>query len=183
MQTIDQAAQAATNALVLLVQRRQHAQTEDEFNAITVQILEGLASLGYPKRSLEKPPIPQYAQIVEKVVSDIHSGNFALPFKFETVSGEPLLFIRIADMTKHLAQCKWLVDNCQSIRSNIGLKRVMHWARVLVADDSNTVPAHFERTIGGKRVGHLVAIRLADFRSVGWGLIAAPTAADHVSKP
>jgi len=100
--------------------------------------------------------------IVSMTLSEIDTGNFKLPYKFDDVDGEPCLCIRPKDIMHHLSSSMPLRDrwNALPVKTPTVLKRQLLKAEVLVKED-------LERTVNTKRVAHMVAISLEKIARFG----------------
>lgn len=108
--------------------------------------------------------------IIEKLLSEIARGEFRYPFKFDSENGEGWLCIRTGHIMDHMSQSSGLRAFWDElpIKSDRALKKQLHLAGVLMLDmDGDGEPMEYERTVFGKRVGHMVGISLAMLRQYG----------------
>jgi hypothetical protein len=106
--------------------------------------------------------------IVEKLLSEIARGEFRFPFQFDSDgNGDGWLCIRTGHVMDHMAQTNGLRAFWDElpIKSDRALKKQLALAKVLVMDGDE--PQVFERTVHGKRVGHMVGLDLAMLRQYG----------------
>lgn len=106
--------------------------------------------------------------IVEKLLSEIARGDFRFPFCFDSDGqGTGWLCIRTGHVMDHISQSPGLrafYDELP-IKSDRALKKQLLLAKVLVMEGDE--PQEFERTIHGRRVGHMVGLDLAMLRQYG----------------
>lgn len=101
--------------------------------------------------------------IVEKLLSEIARGEFRYPFKFDTEDGVEVLCIRTGHVMDHMSQSPGLRAFWDElpIKSDRALKKQLALAGVLALDmGGDGEPLVVERTVHGKRVGHMVALSL-----------------------
>lgn len=174
-------ADTAPNEVVLLIQRREKATTEAEFNAITVEIIAALAR----SKFAPMPAVtPDWAKVMEELLAAIVRGEFPHPYKFDQEQGEEVLCIRTAHIMDYLSHTGWMRE-CWAdmpIRTGRALMKQLKLDGVLLVD-SDGAAQPFERTLRGLRWGHMAAIRLARLRSVGLDPIAAAQATQRMPKP
>ncbi|MDH4450817.1 MAG: toprim domain-containing protein [Rhodoferax sp.] len=107
--------------------------------------------------------------IVEKLLSEIARGEFRYPFAFDSDGqGEGWLCIRTGHIMDHMAQSSGLRAFWDElpIKSDRALKKQLALAGVLMLD-SNDQPEVYEKTIHGKRVGHMVGLSLTQLIQYG----------------
>lgn len=167
--------------LLELVQDRESARTEEEFNSATVQIIGAVLAMTFTPKEVARPA---WVQIIEHVLADICSGAFDHPFKFDQEDGQEVLFIRTSDIMDHLLRGTWLREQWDQmpIKSDRGLKKWLNMAGVLLVGPAGSTRP-FERTLCGRRVGHLVAIRLAELRMAGIQTFPASQIVCQTTKP
>jgi hypothetical protein len=108
--------------------------------------------------------------IIEKLLSEIARGEFRYPFKFDTEDGVEVLCIRTGHVMDHMSQSSGLRAFWDElpIKSDRALKKQLALAGVLVLDmEGDGEPLTFERTVHGKRVGHMVGLSLPMLRQYG----------------
>jgi hypothetical protein len=176
MKTTERAERVAT--LISLVNIRELATTETQYDALTEMIEEAVDRLDFEWRPYDRlaPDIAEagavakvlspWARIMEKVLDDIANGVFSGPFKFGKGDEPNALFIRTSHIMDHLIQCNWLRDNWLEmiIRSDRALKRGLRQAGVLLVESGKDT---FERTVDGQRVGHMVGLSLSALQANG----------------
>jgi hypothetical protein len=101
--------------------------------------------------------------IMETVLSEMDAGRFHHPNRFDPVDGEACLLIRPAHIIDHLATSTHLREkwNGLPVKSPNVFKKQLRQAGVIHGE------AEYERTIGGKRVSHLVALSLKELARFG----------------
>ncbi|NVM80075.1 hypothetical protein FHW83_005920 [Duganella sp. SG902] len=101
--------------------------------------------------------------IMETVLSEMDAGRFHHPNRFDKVDGEACLLIRPAHIIDHLATSTHLREkwNGLPVKSANVFKKQLRQAGVIQGD------TEAERTIGGKRVSHLVPLNLAALAKFG----------------
>jgi len=107
--------------------------------------------------------------IVEKLLSEIARGEFRYPFMFDSDGhGTGWLCIRTGHIMDHMSQSNGLrafYDELP-IKSDRALKKQLELAGVLVLDKDG-YPEVYERSVQGKRVGHMVGMSLEALRQYG----------------
>jgi len=111
--------------------------------------------------------------ILESALSEIDSGNFKHPFKFDDVEGEDCLLVRPAHIMDHLAGASNLRDkwNALPVKTPAVFRRQLLSAGVTVGDKE------IERTIFMKRVQHLTPLSLKKLSAFG---LSVGRRLDHV---
>ncbi|MFZ4285584.1 toprim domain-containing protein, partial [Variovorax sp. HJSM1_2] len=99
--------------------------------------------------------------ILEKLFSEISRGEFRHPFLFSDIDEVEVLCIRTGHIMDHISQSNGLRAFWDElpIKSDRALKKQLALAGVLVLDDDGE-PQAVERTVGGRRVGHMVALSI-----------------------
>lgn len=109
--------------------------------------------------------------IIEKLLSEIARGEFRYPFKFDSDGdGDGWLCIRTGHIMDHMSQSNGLRAFWDElpIKSDRALKKQLHLAGVLMLDmDGDGEPLSYERTVHGKRIGHMVGLSLSALRQYG----------------
>lgn len=108
--------------------------------------------------------------IIEKLLSEIARGEFRYPFKFDFEDEVEVLCIRTGHIMDHMSQSSGLRAFWDElpIKSDRALKKQLGLAGVLMVDlAGDGEPMTFERTVHGKRVGHMVGISLPMLRQYG----------------
>jgi hypothetical protein len=109
--------------------------------------------------------------IVEKLLSEIARGEFRYPFKFDTEDEVEVLCIRTGHIMDHMSQSTGLRAFWDElpIKSDRALKKQLALAGVLVLDPMGNGydVLEIERTVHGKRVGHMVGLSLPMLRQYG----------------
>lgn len=108
--------------------------------------------------------------IIEKLLSEIARGEFRYPFKFDHEDDVEVLCIRTGHIMDHMSQSSGLRAFWDElpIKSDRALKKQLALAGVLVLDmEGDGEPLDFERTVHGKRVGHMVGLSLPMLRQYG----------------
>ena len=108
--------------------------------------------------------------IIEKLLSEIARGEFRYPFKFDHEDEIEVLCIRTGHIMDHMSQSNGLRAFWDElpIKSDRALKKQLNLAGVLLVDMlGDGEPKVFERTVHGKRVGHMVALSLPMLRQYG----------------
>ncbi|ADP02347.1 gp2 [Burkholderia phage KS14] len=105
--------------------------------------------------------------ILETALSEIDSGAFKHPYKFDDVEGEDCLLVRPAHIMDHIAGSNSLREkwNALPVKTPAVFRRQLLSAGVAVGDKE------IERTIHQKRVQHLTPLSLK--RLAGYGLSVA----------
>ncbi len=107
--------------------------------------------------------------IVEKLLSEIARREFKYPFKFDMDDDEiPCLCVRTGHIMDHISQSPGLRAFWDElpIKSDRALKKQLMLAGVLSLGPDNG-PQEFARTIGGRRVTHMVGLSLPALRQFG----------------
>jgi hypothetical protein len=101
--------------------------------------------------------------IMETVLSEMDAGRFQHPNRFDQVDGEACLLIRPAHIIDHMATSTHLREkwNGLPVKSANVFKKQLRQAGVILGE------AEVERTIGGKRVSHLVPLSLKELARFG----------------
>ena len=101
--------------------------------------------------------------IMETVLSEMDAGKFHHPNRFDKIDGVECLLVRPAHIIDHMATSPHLREkwNGLPVKSAGVFKKQLIQAGVLVDDKE------VERTIGGKRVSHLVPLSLAELAKFG----------------
>lgn len=108
--------------------------------------------------------------IIEKLLSEIARGEFRYPFKFDHEDEIEVLCIRTGHIMDHMSQSNGLRAFWDElpIKSDRALKKQLNLAGVLMVDMlGDGEPQVFERTVHGKRIGHMVALSLPMLRQYG----------------
>lgn len=176
------------NKLIELINDRELATSESEYDSGTALIneMQGLIKCPVQKTFLariERLRQP-WVRIIEQLLAEISRGEFCYPFKFDQEGSNDVLFLRTSDVMEQLERGTWMHEHRKDmpIRSDRVLKKQLKQAGVLLTDRAGNAKP-FERTLGGKRIGHLVALRLADLRLAGLNTVAASQAATTTLKP
>jgi hypothetical protein len=105
--------------------------------------------------------------IVEKLLSEIARGEFRYPYKFDSEDDVDVLCIRTGHIMDHMSQSNGLRAFWDElpIKSDRALKKQLELAGVLFLDGDE--PQVFERTVHGKRVGHMVGLSLPMLKQYG----------------
>ncbi len=167
--------------LVVSIEEREMCATQDEFRAATLDIVEAVLRLKFISKTDERAA---WARIMNQLLADIVNGSFTLPFKFDQEDGQDVLCIRTSDVMSHLMRSQWLRDCWEDmpIRTDRGLKKWLKLAGVLLMDDEGS-PREFERTLGGRRVSYMTAIRLSELAMAGVQTFPASQVVYRPSKP
>lgn len=107
--------------------------------------------------------------IIEKLLSEIARGEFRYPFLFDSDGhGTGWLCIRTGHIMDHMSQSNGLRAFWDElpIKSDRALKKQLELAGVLMLD-KDSYPEVYERTVSGKRVGHMVGLSLEALRQYG----------------
>lgn len=107
--------------------------------------------------------------IVEKLLSEIARREFRFPFKFDLDDDEvPVLCVRTGHIMDHISQSTGLRAFWDElpIKSDRALKKQLMLAGVLSLGPDKG-PQEFARTIGGRRVTHMVGLSLPALRQYG----------------
>jgi len=107
--------------------------------------------------------------IVEKLLSEIARGEFRFPFTFDSDGhGTGWLCIRTGHIMDHMSQSNGLRAFWDElpIKSDRALKKQLELAGVLMLDVDGK-PEVYERTVHGKRVGHMVGLGLKQLMQYG----------------
>jgi hypothetical protein len=110
-----------------------------------------------------------WVSIIEKLLSEIAAHNFRHPFAFDKADEVDVLFVRTGHVMAHIAQSNSLRDFYDeiTIKSDRVLKQQLVSASVVdVVSEGSKEPKHYEKTVRGQRVGHMVALivdRLKEF--------------------
>jgi hypothetical protein len=107
--------------------------------------------------------------IVEKLLSEIARGEFRYPYLFDSDGqGKGWLCIRTGHIMDHMSQSSGLRAFWDGlpIKSDRALKKQLALAGVLELDAAGDL-VEFERTVHGKRVGHMVGLSLDALRQYG----------------
>ena len=107
--------------------------------------------------------------IIEKLLSEIARDEFRYPYKFDTEDEVEVLFIRPAHIMDHMSQSNGLRAFWDElpIKSQGALKKQLMLANVLMLDGATDQPWESERTVKGKRVGHMLALSLPALEQYG----------------
>jgi hypothetical protein len=128
---------------------------------------------GHIKESVsERQP---WVWIVEKLLSEISRGTFRFPYAFDqTEDEEPFLAVRTSHVMDHISTEPALREfwNELPVKSDRVFKGALKLAGVLCLED-------VERTVNGKRVGHMVAMSLPALEQ--YGLYATQPVANPVN--
>jgi hypothetical protein len=111
-----------------------------------------------------------WALIIDKLLSEIASHQFRYPFKFDTEDEIPVLMVRTAHVMAHLSQANTLRPfwDRLTVKTDRVLKTQLARAGVLLMKaEKPTEPDHFERTVRGDRVPHMVALNLKQLEQFG----------------
>lgn len=100
--------------------------------------------------------------ILEVMLAELSSNNFSMPYTFALVDFEECLLIRTTHIMHHIARSMHLRALWDSlpVKSDRVFKRQLRQAGVLASDD-------IERSIGGRRCCHMVAINLNKIAEYG----------------
>jgi len=109
-----------------------------------------------------------WVMILETILSEIDSGNYRHPFKFDEVrqvageDGQNCLIIRTSHIMDHISHTPALREkwNSLSVKSDRVFKRQCIQAGVIYKDD-------VEKVIGTKRVCHMVAFNIKELQKFG----------------
>jgi len=110
-----------------------------------------------------------WVSIIEKLLSEIAAHNFRHPFAFDKADETDVLFVRTGHVMAHIAQSNSLRDFYDeiTIKSDRVLKQQLVSAGVVdLVSEGSKEPKHYEKTVRGQRVGHMVALivdRLKEF--------------------
>lgn len=109
-----------------------------------------------------------WAWITEKLLSEIASGNFRHPFKFDEEDQVPVLCVRTGHVMDHMSQTSTLREFWDGlpVKSDRVFKKQLAAAGVL-AQDVSGAPLDIERTVRGQRIGHMVALSLPMLKQYG----------------
>ena len=163
------------SALFEAVHSRELAVSEDEFNAMTVKVLEALGRIKCPSgaefRDLAERNRHPWIRIMDRLLGEISKNNYPFPFSFDEIEGETMLLIRASHIVEHLS-LHW-----DGFRKQSGgtLKKQLFAAGVLLVN-SDGVAKEFERVGQSKkgrfdpRCNHMIAIRMDALRSYGLSL-------------
>ncbi|MGR8931934.1 MAG: toprim domain-containing protein [Gammaproteobacteria bacterium] len=116
--------------------------------------------------------------IVEIALSEIASGSFKHPYKYEVIDidgiGETALLIRPGHIVDHIAHTPALRDrwNAMPIKSTQAFRKQLESSGVIIKTG-------LERIIGGSRVAHMDALSLSRLET--FGLYGSPDAYEHES--
>jgi hypothetical protein len=108
--------------------------------------------------------------IIEKLLSEIARGEFRYPFKFDHHDEMEVLCIRTGHIMDHISQSNGLRAFWDElpIKSDRALKKQLQLAGVLMLDmEGDGEPMVFERTVHGKRVGHMVGLSIKMLQQFG----------------
>ena len=168
--------------LIELINQRELATSAAQYNAETEAIKQLFALIKCPipktfmaRLARQRQP---WVQILEALLAEMARGFFDYPFKFDQEEGQDVLMLRTSDVMAHLRQNRRDLP----LLSDRVLKKHLKQAGVLVTDRSGDAQP-FERTLGGKRVGHLAALRLSELHNQGLNTIAAAQAVCQPTKP
>lgn len=151
------------------LQQRETATTEADYELWTRYLNEALANIKMPgpktfearARAKHEAIHPAWGRCIERLLADLDSNAYEYPAFFEERNGEDVLVIRTEQVMKHLHQTGW-VRLCQAnmpIRSGRVLKRELVAHGVVVLDEAGQVKV-MEKSLGRKRIGHLIALSL-----------------------
>lgn len=109
-----------------------------------------------------------WAWVLEKLLSEIASGGFRHPFKFDQEDQVDVLCVRTGHVMDHMRQTNYLREFWDGlpVKSDRVFKKQLAAAGVLLTD-ANDEPVTVERTVKGQRVAHMVAISLPAMRQYG----------------
>lgn len=152
--------------LLELIKARELASSAGQYEAVTALILGLLEQLPNPYAA--GAALPPLTLLLQKLVDDIATGEFVHPFKFDTEDGCEVLCVRLGYVMRHLTRSTWMLQmwDTMPLRTSSRLRQQLQAADALLLDVIGN-PKEFERTLGGTRVGHLVAIRLSAFTALG----------------
>jgi len=174
--------------LIELINQRELATSEAQYNAETEDINKMFSLIKCPVPTtfaarLERQRQP-WVRIVDALLAEIARGAYKSPFKFDQEECQDVLMIRTSDAMTHFGQGFWEKRGWpdMSALSDRVLKKQLKQAGVLIVDSLGNAKS-FERTLGGKRVGHLTALRLSELHAQGLGTFAATQAVYAQSKP
>lgn len=110
-----------------------------------------------------------WAQIMDKLLSEIASKQFRYPFKFDTEDEVDVLCVRTNHVMAHLSQSPNLRQfyDAMSVKSDRAFKQQLGTAGVLLTEKGTDKPLHLERTVHGQRVSHMVAVNLKALEKFG----------------
>lgn len=132
-----------------------------------VQDLVGQMNAHIKETSADREP---WVWIMETVLAELARGKYEAPFRYDEHGGAPCLLIRAGDVMHHLATTISLreVWNALPVKSERVFKKQLRQALGGVEE--------VERTINGRRVGHMLALPLSGLGD--YGLHATPTVQD-----
>lgn len=112
--------------------------------------------------------------IVDTILSEIARGTFRYPYCFDDIDEEPVLCVRTGHVMDHLSRENALREfwDALPVKSDRVFKRALETANVLASSD-------VERTIHGKRVGHMVALSLSALEGYGLHAVQPSPTAEH----
>jgi P22_AR N-terminal domain len=133
----------------------------DQLTAVSDLLGLDTPAIGTLGSHLALPPTP-WAWVLASFNVEVGERSFYGIFEYDTVNGEKCLLIRPPQVIEFLRQNERLRDvlDCLPERS----PRVFH--RSLKA--AGVVVGECERTIGGRRWAHLVALSVAKLSAAGW---------------
>lgn len=145
--------------LLALMQCRQLAATDQERH-IVGSLIQAQLGVMAPARPAEAPPA--WGLILGLLWSEILAGRFQPPFRMDTEQGQRVLVVRPRHVVNHLRRSEhlraWrdaLLPKQQG--GDRWLKK--HWTDAgLLLQQPDGAAQPFERTIGGARVGYMVAV-------------------------
>lgn len=107
--------------------------------------------------------------IMETLLHELATNNYKAPYQWGRIGDEECLILRTSDVMHHLSSTPALREawNALPVKSDRVFKKQLTGAEVIINDN-------VERTIGQRRVGHMVAISLS--RLANFSLYAATPA-------
>lgn len=111
--------------------------------------------------------VPAWVLVIKVLLDEISAGRFNYPHKIESGTDGELLCVRTRHITEYLAGAAHLVEfrSTVPVMSDRVLKKQILRAGALLTTQSGSA-APIERTLNGRRVGHMAGIRLAVCREV-----------------
>lgn len=155
--------------LLALMQARELARTDEEAQSLTYLLDLALDSAGARVSSfLIGETQSPWAEIMRAVMGSVAERSFDRPYSLEPMDGVEVLCIRLAHAMEFLyesAHLRYLWNSLPlTARSDRRLKTMLTRAGVLLLDSKGRV-LEVERTVNGKRVGHMVCIPLPRLKS------------------
>lgn len=128
--------------------------------------LKGAMNGHIEETSADREP---WVWITEVLLHELARGQYRSPFRYDEIDGDTYLLVRTSEVMHHLSTSQNLKDtwNGLPVKSDRVYKDQLERAGVLCLDPATERPKSFERTCGGRRVAHMVALSVSKLKEFG----------------